>query len=63
MIPRPQLLYAYALIMNSATGVLVVALPLLGIRFGANPLQLGVLGSAGALAYALACPNCSSAAR
>ncbi|MCX6338291.1 MAG: MFS transporter [Candidatus Aureabacteria bacterium] len=56
MIPRPQLLYAYALIMNSATGVLVVALPLLGIRFGANPLQLGVLGSAGALAYALACP-------
>jgi MFS family permease len=53
---RPSLLCALALILNSATGVLVVAMPLLAIRFGASPLQLGVLGSLGALVYTLACP-------
>lgn len=56
MIPSPSLLYACALIMNSATGVLVVALPLLAIRCGANPLELGLLGSASAMAYTFACP-------
>ena len=56
MILRPQLLYACALIMNSATGVLVVALPLLAIRYGASPLELGLLGSLGAMAYTFACP-------
>ena len=53
---RPRILYAFALIMNSATGVLVVGLPLLGIRFGATPLQLGLIGSASAFIYALSCP-------
>lgn len=53
---RPRILYAFAFIMNSATGVLVIGLPLLGIRFGATPLQLGVLGAAGAFIYTLACP-------
>jgi MFS family permease len=53
---RPRILYAFAFIMNSATGVLVVALPLLGIRFGASALQLGILGAAGAFVYTLACP-------
>ena len=53
---RPRILYAFAFIMNSATGVLVVAFPLLGIRFCASPLQLGILGAAGAFVYTLACP-------
>ncbi len=53
---RPRILYSFAFIMNSATGVLVVGLPLLGIRFGASPLHLGLLGSAGAFVYALSCP-------
>ncbi len=42
--------------MNSATGVMVVATPLLAIRLGANPLEMGLLGSLGALVYTLACP-------
>jgi predicted MFS family arabinose efflux permease len=42
--------------MNSATGVLIVALPLLAIRYGANPLELGLLGSVSAMAYTFACP-------
>ena len=42
--------------MNSATGVLVIALPLLAIRYGANPLELGLLGSVSAMAYTFACP-------
>ena len=42
--------------MNSSTGVLAVALPLLAISRGANPLELGLLGSLGALAYTFACP-------
>ncbi|MCX6357543.1 MAG: MFS transporter [Candidatus Aureabacteria bacterium] len=41
----PGLLYVLALIMNCSTGVMVVALPLLAIRFGASPLELGLLGS------------------
>mgnify|MGYP002681907248 CR=1 FL=1 len=53
---RPRILYSFAFIMNSATGVLVVGLPLLGIRFGASALHLGLLGSAGAFVYALSCP-------
>ncbi|MDD5555636.1 MAG: MFS transporter [bacterium] len=53
---RPRLLCLFAFLLNSATGVLVVAQPLLAIRFGAGPLLLGLLGSAGALVYAAACP-------
>lgn len=53
---RPRILYAFAFIMNSATGVLVVGLPLLGIKFGATALQLGLIGSAGAFVYALSVP-------
>ncbi|HIC95093.1 TPA: MFS transporter, partial [Candidatus Bipolaricaulota bacterium] len=56
MILRPRSLYAIALIMNAATGVLVVAVPLLAIRFGATPFQLGLLGSLGAFAYTIVCP-------
>jgi MFS family permease len=56
VILRPVLLYAVALLMNSSTGVMVVATPLLAIRFGANPLELGLLGSLGALVYTLTCP-------
>jgi MFS family permease len=49
-------LYLIALAMNSATGVLVIAVPLYAIRLGANALELGFLGMIGALAYTLACP-------
>lgn len=55
MILRPRSLYAIALIMNSATGAMVVAIPLLAIRFGATAFELGLLGSLGALVYTLAC--------
>lgn len=56
MVLRTRALYALALIMNTATGVMVVAVPLLAIRFGASALELGLLSSFGALAYALTCP-------
>lgn len=56
MVLRARLLYLLSFIMNSATGVLVVAIPLLAIRFGAGPITLGVLGSLGPLVYTLACP-------
>jgi len=56
VILRPRFLYAYAFIMNSTTGVMVVSIPLLAIRFGAGPLMLGLLGSVGSLVYTLACP-------
>ncbi|MCX6354322.1 MAG: MFS transporter [Candidatus Aureabacteria bacterium] len=56
MILRSRFLYVYAFIMNSSTGVMVVSIPLLAIRFGAGPLMLGLLGSVGSLVYTLACP-------
>lgn len=56
MIIQPWLLYSFAFIMNSATGVMVIVMPLLAIRFGASPFELGLLGSVGSLAYTLACP-------
>jgi DHA1 family tetracycline resistance protein-like MFS transporter len=52
---RLKLLYLFALVMNSSVGVLAVGLPLLAIRFGATPLQLGLLGSAGPFVYAVTC--------
>jgi len=51
-------IYLLAFLMNITTGLLNLANPLVALeRFGADPLMLGVLGTAPALVYALGCAS------